>query len=492
MNNKESNWFSPEVKEEKQKKVVNSSTGTKKLWKPFSKLYLPIKKRFTKLQKAFKSRVLLRRILFTLLILTIFKIASTITIPGVSVHEVNSNENSLVGVLDLISGGGLKNLSIVALGISPYITSSIIMQLLSTEAFPPLYRLSRSGPNGKRKINIITRCLTFCFAYLQAVAISQSFELSSWISLSPKLYSWPFQFLVIPIIMVAGSMFSLFLGEQITNRGIGNGTSLIIFVGIASSIIGKFRNAFQEFVGIQGVQSLFVGSIEFALYLAVFLMLVFIIGFIYKSERHIPIQQTGAGLTSQQHKMSKLPIKINPSGVIPIIFAMSITSLPLTIAQFLDHQNLSRIWIEQNLRLNSAIGLSIFAAITFLFTILMSLVIFNPERVADNFKKNGTFIPGIRPGVQTEEYLTGVIFRLSLFSAFYLCSITSLTYIEQIIGLSPQITFSGASMIILVTVAIETWSQVKARDTTAKISKAKSSTNKKVLGNENQTKGLLW
>ncbi|MCC3160917.1 MAG: preprotein translocase subunit SecY [Mollicutes bacterium PWAP] len=436
----------------------------------------------------FQNRPLLKKILYTLLLILIFRIAATITIPGVKVDpKFGQDTSSLVGIFDLMGGGSLRSFSIVALGISPFITASIIMQFLQTEAFPPIYRLSTSGPAGKRKINIISRCLTLIFAIINSIVIIQTFKNGTgYLKIINNLDHWWFIYIVIPIILVSGSLFTLFLGEQITEKGVGNGTTLIIFSGIAATLPTKFQNAFIELA--QGHGSVnFSGVMEFALYILVFLTLLFIIGYIYKSERKVPIQKTGGAMTKKGEETASLPIKVNPASIMPVIFSVLVSSLPLTIVQFMDHQNLGRIWVENHLKLTQPIGLAILIGLIFLLTPIMGLLLFNPDKVSEDFKNSSTFIPGVRPGNETNQYLNAIIIRLSIFSAIYLSVIASTSYVEQIIGLSPQITFGGTSLIILVTATVETFSQIKARKKTQNISKLK----KKATSNKD-SKGLLW
>lgn len=441
----------------------------------------------------FRSKNLLKRVLYTLLLLLIFRLAATITTPGIVIKASNwtDKESSFVGIMNMMGGGALSNFSIVALGISPYITASIIMTLLQSEAFPAFYRLSKSGPNGKRKINIITRVLTIFFAIIQAITIIQQFRSQLNVSLHESVDKTWYQYIVLPIILLAGSMFTMFLGEQITENGVGNGTSLIIFSGIAADLPAKFKLAFEKFFDASRETSSFVGLMNFFFYCAFFLFLIFVVGYFHLAERHVPIQQTGSGLTKDVKQMSRLPIKLNPAGVMPIIFALTISVLPLTIVQFFHHQNETRIWIEENMQLTDPIGLSIFVAIIFLFSIVMGLVTFNPFTIADNFKKNGTFIPGIRPGEETEKYLTAITIRLSVFSAIYLSILSSIQYIQQIMGIEATLTIGGTSMIILVTASLETIDQLKARDTTQSISRARQKAIASVDGG-NTTGGLLW
>ncbi len=451
-----------------------------------------ISKFIIKVASSYKKKLLLKKILYTFLLIAIFRIAATITMPFVKVNEsLASNSSTFLGMLNLIGGGALSNFSIVALGISPYITASIIMTLIQSEAFPAVYRLAHSGPAGKRKINIITRVLTLFFAIVQAMTIIQRLRTQVMVELLPPVADsiW-YQWIVIPIILLAGSLFTLFLGEQITSKGVGNGTSLIIFSGIVSELPNKIQTSYIYFVS-NGSNGTLIGIINFLIYLAIFIFLIYIITFFYKAERHVPIQQTGSGLTKGSDKMSYLPIKLNPAGVMPIIFAITILLLPLTIAEFLHHQNEIRIWMQKYLPLTQPLGLSIFILVALIFSVVMSLITFNPYTVTDNFKKNGTFIPGIRPGQETEKYLTGIIVRLGVFSGIYLSFLSSIEYFSQIIGLPSSIILGGTSLIILVTVGIETIEHLKARDTTQSISRARIRAIEGVAAGDT-TKGLLW
>ena len=462
--------------------------------------------------KTLKSKPLLIKVLFTIAVIILYRIAATITIPGVIVKSgFAEDSNSFLGIINMLGGGGLSRLSIVALGISPFITASIIMQLFQSEAFPPLYRLAKSGPRGKRKINVITRTLTFIFAVMQAITlISQMTTNSTLISMHPDYNDDIYRFFILPFILVGGSMFALFLGEQITNRGVGNGTSLIIFSGIAASLPDKFKDAFyylgHEYIpevrsslGYDIALARHMAYINFFIYFAAFWFLVFIIGYVYKSERHIPIQQTGAGMTIDAKQMSRLPMKVNPSGVMPIIFPMMLLSIPNYIVQFFDEDNAGRVWVLEHLKLTAPLGMILLIALIMLFSIGFSVITFNPTQISDNFKKQGTFIPGIRPGLETEEYLTSIVLRMSVFSGVYLSLISIVKYIQEIILMNKtgfsnaevsRISFGGTSVLILVSVAIETLEQLKARDTTHKISKSNRLARNK--GQNKVMEGLLW
>ncbi len=450
-----------------------------------------------KIKDFFRNKQLLTKILYTLLLLLIFRIATTITVPGIRSFNTKAATDpaSFLGLMDMMGGGAIRRFSIVALGISPYITASILMTILQSEFFPPLNRLANSGAAGRRKINIITRWITLIFGIFQAIAIAKSFESQGFLTIIPELNKPWFIYFAVPTILLAGSMFTLFIGEQITQKGVGNGTSLIIFSGVAVTLPAKFKLAFEFFISNSGGSNTFLGVINFIGYISLFLVLLFVIGYIYKSERHIPLQQTGRGLTQDKKQMSRLPIKVNSAGVMPVMFAALVVVIPLQIAQLLPRYSDSRYWIENNMRFTDPIGLSLYVLIIFMFTIVMSILIFSPSKVAENFSKNGTFIPGIRPGEDTEQYITKILLRLAVFSAIYLSIICASTYIEQILGMDRNITFSGMSVIILVSVAIETLAQVKTRGKSGKITKIqkiKSTNNRKKKNDDNSTGGLLW
>ncbi|CAM9145824.1 preprotein translocase subunit SecY [Mycoplasma todarodis] len=453
----------------------------------------------SKTKNFFRNKQLLTKILYTLLLLLIFRIAATITVPGVKAFNTNAatDPSSFLGLMDMMGGGAIKRFSIVALGISPYITASILMTILQSEFFPPIHRLANSGAAGRRKINIITRWLTLIFGIFQAITIAKSFESQGFLTIIPELNKPWFIYFGIPTILLAGSMFTLFLGEQITQKGVGNGTSLIIFSGVAVGLPSKFKLAYDFFVSSNGGASTFVGIVNFVGYISLFLVLIFVIAYIYKSERHIPLQQTGRGLTQDKARMSRLPIKVNTAGVMPVMFAALIVVIPLQVAQLLPRYSESRFWIEHNMRFTDPIGLSLYIAVIMVFTLIMSILIFTPSKVAENFSKNGTFIPGVRPGEETEVYLTKVLLRLAVFSALFLAVISASSYIEQILGMDRNITFSGTSLIILVSVSIETLNQIKTRGKSGKITKIQnnkttSKTKKGVKKEDNSTGGLLW
>lgn len=451
----------------------------------FSKVFYKIKHFH---QNFWSKHTLIKKLLFTFLLLIIYIIGTQITIPFVNIIQLNA-DNNFFTTLNIVSGGGLRQFSLMALGISPFITASLIMSLLQTRLFPPIYKMTQSGPHGRKKINIITRVLTLVVAIPQAILLSQSMASGDFplISFSAEANNF-IKFGFIPLILIGGSLFALFLSEEITNKGIGNGTSLIIFSGISLGLPSQFTNAFKALLG-DG--ALFSGIIKTATYVAGYLLLLFIIAYFYQAERWIPIQQVGAGRSSGIKEMGKLPIKVNPAGIMPIIFAFMVLSFPVQISNLLPPESSSKAWIIKNLIFTAPIGLSLLVIITVIFTILMGIQQSKVDKISEDFVKSGTFIPGIRPGEDTESYLLGIVFRLSIFSSIYLAIIASMRFIMQIVfikyGIPPAIAFGGTGLMILVSVSIETVNQIKARYKAQKMTNFSSN-----IKNSNNHEGLLW
>lgn len=410
--------------------------------------------------------------------MSFFIIIGAITIPGVKSTGKSFDNNDFFGVLNTIGGGGLRRFSLVSLGISPFISASIIMTFAQTKLFPPIYRLSQAGPAGRIKINYITRTLTFFIAIVQAIMLAKSLQdgqIGS-VELDANFNQVWFIYIVLPIVMVAGSFLSLFISEQITNKGVGNGTSLLILAGSIISLPPILTAAFKEMIpnGSSGSE-LLSGLVYFSLYILAFVLIMYLINFVYQAERKIPIQHIGSGRSRSVKDLSYLPLKINSAGVMPVIFGMLTTSFPLMIVNFidgfLDETYLTVLWFQKNFILTAPVGLIIFAVSIFVFTIVMGLQQARIDKIVEDFHRNSTFIPGIRPGEQTEDYLTSIVMRLSIFSAFYLTALASIEYIAQIAGMNPAITFGGTSLMIIVSVSIETMEQVRVRYKTSHVRK---------------------
>lgn len=452
-----------------------------------------------------KNHDLFKKILFTLFIITLFLAAGTLTIPGVNLANPDRlTQGDFFGILNLVGGGGLRQFSIVALGIGPFISSSLVMMILQTKAFPAIHRLSQSGPQGRIKINFITYGATFVFAVIQALLITQALinpRQGFGIRFSPELTQMlgtngtkAYQYFILPMILVSGSFFTLFLSEQITNKGVGNGTSLIIFVGIASALIPTFKHAFEFYMPSAAQNNIVLQEvINYCVYILAYLLTIFIVVIFTIAERHIPIQQVGAGLSKNEKELSYLPIKANPAGLMSIIFAMMILSVPTMIANMTD-PNTSKYyqWVYANLQFTQPLGFFLFVIITFGLTILLGIQQSKIDKISEDFAKSSTFIPGIRPGEQTENYLLNVVLRLSFFSSGYLIILGILQFVQQMFGMPASIAFGGTSIIILVSTAYETVQQIKARYKSQELARKRRMIRelKEMYGEEEED--LIW
>jgi len=404
-----------------------------------------------------KSGELRSRILFTLGLLMVYRLGTFIPVPGIDGAELRQfmedAAGSLSGVLQMFTGGALGRMGIFALGIMPYISASIIIQLL-TAMWPPLEQLKKEGEQGRKKINQYTRYGTVLLATFQAFGLAKSLEAGSLVA-EPGLY---FEAATV-ITLVGGTMFLMWLGEQITARGIGNGISLIIFVGIVAEVPA----AMAQFLA-QGRS----GSISPGVIVAVILMVIAVIMFVVFMERamrqvHIQYPRRQVGMKVYDGSNSHLPIKVNPAGVIPTIFASSLLLLPTTIATFSGQQTgpvMSTILAYFGP--GQPLYLLFFSAMIAFFAFFYTYnVAFKPEDVADNLKKQNGFVPGIRPGKKTEEYLYYVVTRLLVLGSIYLVAVSLLPEILRAQFAIP-FYFSGTSVLIIVSVTMDTIQQVQS------------------------------
>ncbi|WDA53667.1 MAG: preprotein translocase subunit SecY [Spiroplasma endosymbiont of Drosophila atripex] len=423
-----------------------------------------------------KYKEVIIRILFTIFILFIFRVGAFITVPGVTLNEDLSSSNSsgieFFNLISMLGGGAISRFSVFALGVSPYITASIIVQLLSTDVVPTLTRWAKSGEKGKKKLELMNRVLTVPFAIMQGFATifglqSQHIISVDWSSGSGAAGPEVFYYVLIPAILLAGTMLSLWMADQITNRGIGNGISLIIFGGIAANLPFNLASTFKYWVGPDtnnGV--IFQGALKFALYFAAFLLIILVVVFFSESERHLPIQQTGSGLTLKGDKSSYLPLKVNSAGVIPVIFSSALITAPMTVAQIVDQNSGFANFARNYLSLQSWPGISIFAIMTIMFTFLYAQVQINPEQMAKNFQKSGTYIPGVQPGKETEVYIKRMLNRLSTIGSFFLTAVAVTPFlISKFTNLPSSLAVGGTGLIIMVGVALDTTKQIKGRIT---------------------------
>ena len=411
--------------------------------------------------EAWKSKELRKRIIFTLFILIIYRIGASITIPGVTLNSANASSNGIISSLGLLGGGGLRLYSIFALGVSPYITASIIVQLLSNNVIPYLTNLSKSGEKGRKKLDIINRYLTIILALLQGVGITALMLSTHIISFSNTAVGYVFCLLL----LLGGVFFALWLGDQINEKGVGNGISMIILSGVVANIPWNFYNIFKGFLGnSQIITATFVGILESIMMIVFYLLLLFLITFVSQSSQNIPIQNIGSGLVKKgQNQNSYVLLRLTVAGVIPIIFATALVSIPTTVAKFINNSTLTII-IGYIFDRHYPTALICYFILVCLFCFFYSKVTINPERFAENLQKNGSFIPGIQPGFETARYMSKSINSLNFYGALFLGILAVIPYLLLIIfHLPANYGIGGSGMLIFIMVTIDLFSQIKAR-----------------------------
>ena len=413
-------------------------------------------------QNIAKIPELKKRILFTLFMLAVYRVGCHIPTPGIDGAALSAffsdKQGSLFGLFDMFSGGALSNMSVMALGIMPYISSSIILQLL-TVVIPHLEKLKKEGEQGRKKITQYTRYGTVILSIVQGFGIAVGLENMS----SPggamivPVGGWGFRLLTV-ITLTAGTAFLMWLGEQVTERGIGNGISLIIFAGIVARLPLAVGNTFR-LMGTGEVTPFFM-----VLIVALMVVVVGVIVFVERGQRRIPVKYAKRVVGRRMYggQDTHLPLKVNTAGVIPPIFASSIIMFPATIANFLPVQEIPSLQIIVNfLNPGHIVYNLIYVMFIFFFCYFYTAVQFNPVDVADNMKRYGGFIPGIRPGKNTAEYIDRVLTRLTLSGAIYVSAVCVLPQI-MIYQLNVPFYFGGTALLIVVGVAMDTTNQIES------------------------------
>jgi preprotein translocase subunit SecY len=403
-----------------------------------------------------KAEELKKRIWFTLGALIIYRLGTYIPIPGIDALElsrlVQQQSTGILGWVNALAGGALGRMAIFALNIMPYISAAIIIQLMTTVS-PHLAQLKKEGEQGRKKINQYTRYGTVILAALQAYGIAVGLEAQGNVVTDP---GWFFRFSTV-ITLTGGTVFLMWLGEQITQRGVGNGISLIIYAGIVAGLPAALAQLFE--LGRTGQLSTFaiIGIIVMAL-----LVIAFIV-FMERAQRRILIQypKRQQGNRIFQGESSHLPLKINTAGVIPPIFASSLLLLPITVANFMQGQGPEWLnYVTALLGRGQPLFLLLYAALIIFFTFFYTAIMFDPKEVADNLKKYGGFIPGIRPGEKTAEYIDYVLTRITFVGAIYLTAVSLLPEIlTSYLGI--PFYFGGTSLLIVVSVTMDTVAQIQ-------------------------------
>lgn len=414
-------------------------------------------------KEAFTEKEIRKRILFVIFIMAIYRLGSSIPVPGVntSVLAAGISDNSVLAMMNMLGGGALEKLSVFAMGVNPYITASIIVQLLSMDVIPAWTEWAKSGEKGRRKLEKTTRYFSLILGFVQAWALVYGFDRQYSILESSKISSYLFTV----VILTAGSMILLWLADQISTKGIGNGVSMIIFGGIVSNIPALLSQTWNVLVkGSTGGEA-FNGIMQFALYLLFYLALTVFVVIMETATRRVPIQyaNSGSSLTSNRN-VTYLPIKLNSASVIPVIFAQSIITAPQIVISFFNQQLYTKL--NTMFSLTSALGLTVYAVLILLFTFFYVDLQMDTHEIADNLKKSNAFIPGIRAGKDTETYLHKVIHRITSIGAVSLMILAILPYLlAKVTNLSTITGIGGTGIILIVGIALETIGQIRSAET---------------------------
>ena len=390
-----------------------------------------------------KNRDLLKKILFTLAALFVFKIGTSIIVPGVN---VSTSGMSFLEVINAMSGGAFTRASIFALGVTPYITAQIVIQLLCADIVPYLAELSKQGGVGRRKLDQITRVAGLVIAFLQGYMYSYAY-IGNGTAMDYMLYS---------LILTAGTALVMWIADQITIKGIGNGMSLIIMAGIISVLPSMFKNLWVELFA-KG----FMGITVFMTFILVFVAIIVGVIYVETAERRIPIQYSNKS-TSAMGGQSYMPFKLNSSGVMPVIFASALFSLPQILSSVMKKEGFT-LFVQKYLNYTSGTGLALYVILIFAFAYLYTFMQLKPKELSENLQKNGGYIPGIRPGKETTDYVKAVLKRITVVGAAFLATLAILPIVfDKFSNLTTSITISGTGLLIVVGVALETYKQLES------------------------------
>lgn len=421
---------------------------------------------FDKFKKIFSNREIILKLIWTFLILLAFKLGTYIPVPLIDTIAITETikGNTFLDVLNAFSGGGLNNFSILALGISPYITASIIVQMLQL-VIPKIREWSEQGEAGKEKSNRVTRYVTVALAMVQALALlfglgskPENILISS--VLDQKDIFWVF-YIYMAIVITAGSAFTMWLADLITRYGVGNGSSMIISAGIITSIPAMITTLYTKYL----VASTWQSIVTFIGILLLYVLMIVGVVFFEGATRRIPVQYANR----QQSQSSDIPVKLNSASVIPVIFAQTILSIPLSIIGMMGltaSSSETAYWLQEIFSTSKPIGITLYVLLIFFFSFFYSFLVVDPDKISDNLEKQNAYIPGYRPGEDTKAQLSRMLFRITMIGGVY---ITLLALVPIIVSLSfgftaqesSVITIGGTSLIIVVGVAISTFKQME-------------------------------
>lgn len=394
------------------------------------------------------NKDLRKRIYITLFCLGLFALGSSVTIPwATQIYQ----DLGFLEIFNIMSGGGLRSFSIFALGVSPYITASIITQLLQMDIIPYFKDLKDQGYTGRQKINKINRYMGIIIGFFQAYVLCIAYMGSASVFVQLKT----------ALVMTAGTAFCLWMGDQITNKGVGNGQSMLIMAGIILSMPSIFTGAYYGFVT-SGTYETALGIFFFCLFILVYILIVVGIIWIQLAERRIPIQYANKSTSAYGAQNSFLPIKLNSAGVMPVIFASILTTIPATIVALTKNQG-AIDFVNKYILYNTPTGFVLYILLILFFGYFYTFMVMNPDEMSKNLNERGGYIPGIRPGEDTSNYISNSMGKLTLVGSIFLVILAAIPIIFSLIfGLSSQVTIGGTGMLIVVGVAIETYKQMES------------------------------
>ena len=400
------------------------------------------------------------KILFTLGVLIVFRLGTYITVPGINAQALSSVASSgLISILNTFSGGGLTNYSILAMGVSPYITAQIVVQLLQMDIVPRFVEWSKQGEVGRRKLNQVTRYLTIVLAFVQSIGITAGFNALSSLNLvtNPGIKTY----ISIGIILTGGTMFTTWLGDMITERGLGNGISMIIMAGILARIPTGIYQIYTEQFG--SASQIWQPILYVVILILVILIIVTFVTYVQQANYKIPIQYTRRLAGASEN--SYLPLKVNVAGVIPVIFASSFIATPQTILLAFTANHSEDTWYQvmTNIFSTSTVaGMTLYTVLIVLFTFFYAFVQVNPEKLSENLQKQGSYIPSVWPGLETQKYVSRLLIRLSSVGSLFLGLVSLIPLVASAVwGLDESIGLGGTSLLIVVGVTLETMRQLE-------------------------------
>ncbi|WP_040953105.1 preprotein translocase subunit SecY [Gorillibacterium massiliense] len=421
---------------------------------------------FKTLSNIMRVEDLRKKIIFTLLILIVYRIGNFIPVTNIDtdvLSRLDEQSSSVFGLMNTFSGGALFRFSVFAMGIMPYITASIIVQLLSMDVIPTFAQWAKEGESGRKKLAQFTRYGTVVLGLVQGFGYAVGFNnLLNGVVIDASFTTY----MLIAVVLTAGTAFLMWLGEQINEKGIGNGISILIFAGIVAAIPTGVRQLFQQWF-LDGGDALFLNIVKAVLLFVVIILIVAGVIFIQQGIRKIPVQYAKRVVGRKMYggQSTHIPMKVNAAGVIPVIFAVSLLMFPATIAQFWRGHAFAD-WIMNNITIQhaSGIGITLYVLLILGFTFFYTFVQINPQQMAEQMKKNGGYIPGIRPGKTTQVYLTRVMTRITLAGALFLAAISVLPLIfTDALGLPQSLKIGGTSILIVIGVGLETMKTIESQ-----------------------------